>query len=118
MRGALPNRSRSTLRTWHITLEGPALIYPTASYPEFVDVDAGLLTSISDSRGKKFRRKRRTFLRAETKDLKRWLELLSARAPNPLNPESAAAGLHRGVRSLEFLERTVTKSNERAQRSS
>ena len=33
------------------------------------------------------------------------------------DPEAATAGLLRGVRSLEFLERTVTKSNERTQRS-
>lgn len=46
----------------------------------------------------------------------RWLELLSARAANSLNPESVAADLHRGVRALEFLARTVTKSNERTQR--
>lgn len=48
----------------------------------------------------------------------RWLELLHARAALPQSPESAAAGLRRGMRSLEFLARTVAKSNERTQRSS
>lgn len=49
---------------------------------------------------------------------KRWLDLLNARVPKPLDPEAVAAGLQRGVRSLEFLERTVTQSNERMQRPS
>lgn len=45
-----------------------------------------------------------------------WLALLNARATSPASPESAAV-LLRGVRSLEFLERTVTTSNERTRRS-
>lgn len=48
----------------------------------------------------------------------RWVDLLSAGASSPPNHESVASGLNRGIRALEFLERTVTTSNERTQRSS
>jgi colanic acid/amylovoran biosynthesis glycosyltransferase len=55
---------------------------------------------------------------SEERNAEHWLELLNARAASRLNLEAVATGLHRGVRALEFLERTVTKSNERAERSS
>ncbi|MEZ5735860.1 MAG: glycosyltransferase family 4 protein [Novosphingobium sp.] len=46
---------------------------------------------------------------------KLWIELLASRAQEAPHAEVAAANLRRGIRSLEFLEKTVAESNERMQ---
>jgi glycosyltransferase involved in cell wall biosynthesis len=43
----------------------------------------------------------------------RWAELLRDRARQSSQPEASLRALLRGVRSLEFLERTVSKNNDR-----
>lgn len=46
----------------------------------------------------------------------RWAELLGGRARQSPGPEVSGRALRRGLHSLEFLERTVTMSNERTVR--
>jgi glycosyltransferase involved in cell wall biosynthesis len=47
---------------------------------------------------------------------KLWIELLASRALEAPDADIAAAGLRRGIRSLEFLEKTVAVRNEKVQR--